>query len=71
MAMSITEGERLRALEARVADIRLDRGGEWHSESALLDRLIALETRNAELEQRLAAIESRSKPGPKPKVQNP
>ena len=58
MAMSITEGERLRALEEKVAAINGDSLGDLFAIRAAIDDLTA----------RLNAIEQRSKPGPKPKA---
>lgn len=67
MSLSIRERARLEAIEARLVDAMI--GSDQDRLAALEQNMAAIAQELIDLSARLQKIESRSKPGPKPKAQ--
>lgn len=67
MAMSIAEQQRLAAIEARLVEAMI--GTDQDRIAVLEQQMAALATEMLDMSARLQKIESRAKPGPKPKAQ--
>lgn len=67
MSLSIRERARLEAIEARLVDAMI--GSDQDRLAALEQNMAAIAQELIDLSARLQKIESRPKPGPKPKAQ--